>query len=113
MKIFNSNLNRNKNIKKLRIRIEKILKRNKASYWLKKFRQKGVPSAKINKISDLVDNPQVKYRNMIIDYKDKFIKKLKLPGNPLKFNFSSDKKVAAPAPDLNENKKEILKLLRD
>ena len=60
-----------------------------------------------------MDNPQVKYRNMIIDYKDKFIKKLKLPGNPLKFNFSSDKKVAAPAPDLNENKKEILKLLRD
>ena len=113
MKIFNSNLNRNKNIKKLRIRIEKILKRNKASYWLNKFRKKGVPSAKINKISDLIDNPQVKYRNMIIDYKDKFIKKLKLPGNPLKFNFSNDKKVAEPAPDLNENKKEILKLLRD
>ena len=50
---------------------------------------------------------------MIIDYKDRFIKKLKLPGNPLKFNFSKDKKVAEPAPDLNENKKEILKLLRD
>jgi crotonobetainyl-CoA:carnitine CoA-transferase CaiB-like acyl-CoA transferase len=60
-----------------------------------------------------MDNPQVKYRNMIIDYKDKFIKKLKLPGNPLKFNFSNNKKVADPAPDLNENKKEILKLLRD
>ena len=72
-----------------------------------------MPSAKINKISNLMDNPQVKYRNMIIDYKDKFIKKLKLPGNPLKFNFSNDKKVAEPAPDLNENKKEILKLLRD
>ena len=72
-----------------------------------------MPSAKINNISDLIDNPQVKYRNMIIDYKDRFIKKLKLPGNPLKFNFSNDKKVAEPAPDLNENKKEILKLLRD
>ena len=92
---------------------ENILKKNKASYWLKKFRQRGVPSAKINKISDLIVNPQIKYRNMIIDYKDKFIKKLKLSGNPLKFNFSHDKKVAEPAPDLNENKKEILKLLRD
>ena len=72
-----------------------------------------MPSAKINNISDLINNSQVKYRNMIIDYKDRFIKKLKLPGNPLKFSFSSDKKVAEPAPDLNENKKEILKFLRD
>ena len=31
----------------------------------------------------------------------------------LKFNFSNTKKVAEPAPDLNENKKEILKLLKD
>ena len=48
-----------------------------------------------------------------MNYKDKFIKKLKLPGNPLKFNFSNDKKVTEPAPDLNENKKEIFKLLKD
>ena len=113
MKIFKSNVNRNKNIKKLRFRIEKALKKEKASYWLKIFKKKGIPSAKIHKISDLIDNSQVKNRGMIMNYKDKFIKKLKLPGNPLKFNFSNDKKVTEPAPDLNENKKEILKLLKD
>ena len=113
MKIFKSNVNRNKNIKKLRVRIEKVLKKEKASYWLKIFKKNGIPSAKIHKISDLIDNPQVKNRNMIINYKDKFIKKLKLSGNPLKFNFSNDKKVAEPAPDLDENKEEILKLLKD
>ena len=113
MKIFKSNVNRNKNIKKLRFRIEKALKKEKASYWLKIFEKKGIPSAKIHKISDLIDNSQVKNRGMIMNYKDKFIKKLKLPGNPLKFSFSNDKKMAEPAPGLDENKKEILKLLKD
>ena len=53
----------------------------------KKFQKNGIPSTKINKISELFKNPQVKNRKMIIDYKDALIKKLKLAGNPLKFNF--------------------------
>ena len=40
MKIFNSNLNRNKNIKKLRIRIENILKKIKLLIGLKNLRKK-------------------------------------------------------------------------
>ena len=104
---------RNQNIRKLRIRIEKKLKKNVSSFWLKKFQKNGIPSTKINKISELFKNPQVKNRKMIIDYKDALIKKLKLAGNPLKFNFDKVNRNCEEAPELNANKKEILKYILD
>ena len=50
---------------------------------------------------------------MIIDYKDALIKKLKLAGNPLKFNFDKVNRNCEEAPELNANKKEILKYILD
>ena len=79
----------------------------------KNFRKMVFHQQKINKISELFKNPQVKNRKMIIDYKDALIKKLKLAGNPLKFNFDKVNRNCEEAPELNANKKEILKYILD
>ena len=112
-KMFKSNKNRNINLKQLRKRIEKQLVKKGSIYWLKTLNKNGIPCSKINKISEVINNPQIINRGMILDYSDKYIKNLKVSDTPFKFNFYKSPKKKEVAPDLNENKKEILKMLLD
>jgi len=112
-KMFISNKNRNINKMQLRKRIEKQLMKKGSVYWLKTLNKNGIPCSKINKISDVINNPQIINRGMIFNYSDKDIKNLKLSDTPFKFNFYKSHKKKEVAPELNENKKEILKMLLD
>ena len=49
---------------------------------------------------------------MILNYKYDSIRDLKVSGNPLKFSFSKNKRSTSKAPDLNENRLEILRYLK-
>jgi CoA:oxalate CoA-transferase len=111
--MFISNKNRNINKMQLRKRIEKQLMKKGSVYWLKTLNKNGIPCSKINKISDVINNPQIINRGMIFNYSDKDIKNLKLSDTPFKFNFYKSHKKKEVAPELNENKKEILKMLLD
>ena len=112
-KMFVSNKNRNMNLTKLRKRIETKLMKKGSIYWLKTLSKHGIPCSKINKISDVINNPQIINRGMILNYSDKDVKNLKLSDTPFKFNFYKSNNKKEVAPDLNENKKEILKMLLD
>ena len=46
---------------------------------------------------------------MIFNYKDESIKKLMISGNPLKFSFFKNKLEDMKSPELNEDRKYILK----
>ncbi len=111
--MFVSNKNRNINLTHLRKRIEKKLVKKGSVYWLKTLSKNGIPCSKINKISDVINNPQIINRGMILNYSDKDVKNLKISDTPFKFNFYKSHKKKDIAPDLNENKKEILKMLLD
>lgn len=112
-KMFISNKNRNINLTQLRKRIEIQLIKKGSDYWLKILNKNGIPCSKINKISDVISSPQIKNRGMILDYSDKNIKNLKVSDTPFNFNFYKSNKKAEVAPELNENKNEILKMLID
>ncbi len=111
-RLFKDNKDRNKNLKKLRIRMESKLKRKTTDYWIKKFSRNGIPNSIINNIKDVVDDKQINSRNMILNYKYDSIRDLKVSGNPLKFSFSKNKRSTSKAPDLNENRLEILRYLK-
>ena len=49
---------------------------------------------------------------MILNYKDKKVRKLLISGNPLNFSFSKKTKISKKSPDLNENKEDIIKFLK-
>jgi len=107
--MFKNNINRNKNLKILRKKIEKKLTKKKSNVWIKKFSKKNIPCSLVNNIKDIVNHSQVLDRKMILDYKDSKIDNLKLSGNPLKFSFVKNKKISKKSPRLDGDRKKILK----
>ena len=107
--LFSTNKKRNKNLKLLKIKIESKLKNKKSEFWINKLRKNDIPCAPINNIKNIVDDPHLKERKMVLDYRYNKFNSLKVSGNPLKFNFVKEKKQPNKSPKLNENKDEILK----
>ena len=107
-KFLNNNL-RNKNLKILRREIEKTLITKTANYWIKKLRIVSVPCCKIDNIKDVIKNSQLKSRNMILSYNDKDFGTINVAGNPIKIEGIKESKISTKAPDLDQNRFEILK----
>jgi len=105
---INNNL-RNKNLTKLREKIEFILKKKKNEFWIKKLQKNQIPCSQINTVKDLFNNKQIKNRKMIINYNDDVVKAFKVSGNPIKLSFLDDNNETLKAPDLDENREYILK----
>ena len=110
--LFIDNQSRNKNLKLLKSRIELKLKRYTSKYWIKLFRKNKVPCSKINYVEDILKDPQIKNRNMILDYKELNLGKFKVTANPIKLDFLKTIKRPSKSPKLNENKEEILKFFK-
>ena len=108
-KKFLDNELRNKNLKLLRKEIEKTLITKNAEYWIKKLRTLEVPCCKIENVKNLIKNPQIQNRNMILDYVDDDFGKINVVGNPIKIEGVKESKVASKAPDLDQNRLQILK----
>ena len=108
-KKFLDNELRNKNLKLLRKQIEKTLITKNAEYWIKKLRTLEVPCCKIENVKSLIKNPQIQNRNMILDYVDDDFGKINVVGNPIKIEGVKESKVASKAPDLDQNRLQILK----
>ena len=107
--LFSTNKKRNKNLKLLKIQIESKLKNKKSEFWINKLRKNDIPCAPINNIKNIVEDPHLKERKMVLDYRYNKFNSLKVTGNPLKFNFLKEKKQPKKSPELNENRDEILK----
>ena len=108
-----TNEKRNKNLINLRKDIEIIMKKKKTNIWTRIFSEKKIPFSNINNIKDVLKNKQVKERKMILNYNFDKIKDLKISGNPLKFSFLNINDQLKRSPDLNENRLEILKKIKN
>lgn len=68
----------------------------------------GVPVASIKSIGELVEDPQIAHRNMLIEHDNPKVGKVKFPGNPLKLS-KTPPDTSQRAPLLGENSIEILR----
>ena len=108
-KLFVDNNLRNKNLGVLRKKIENVLKKKKKEFWIKRFQKNHIPCSKINTIKDLFNNKQIKDRRMILDYNDDIVKTFKVSGNPIKLSCLQNNQKNLKAPDLDENREDILR----
>ena len=108
-KNFNNNKNRNLNLQKLRKRIEKKLKIRTTQYWIKVFSNTKIPCSEVQNIEEVIKNKQIISRKMILNYDHKLNKSIKVSSSPFNFNFVKKSSKVKPAPELNENKNQILK----
>ncbi len=65
-----------------------------------------VPSGPVLTFSDLINNPHLMGREMIVDFKQPGVGKIKIPGSPFKFS-ETPVEFKLPAPSLGEHNAEV------
>jgi CoA:oxalate CoA-transferase len=91
--------------------IEQALRTRGSKEWLALFEAEGVPCAPINTVADVMADPQVAARNMIVTADDPDLGPLKMQGNPIKLSAYEDPTTRRSAPDLDADRDAILKFL--
>jgi CoA:oxalate CoA-transferase len=76
--------------------------------WLALLREAGLPCGPINSIADVVADPQVAARNMLVDVEDPRAGTVKVFGCPIKMSAFDDPHVRATAPELDGDRARIL-----
>ena len=106
---FNSNIKRCENMDELKKIFEKKLSSKKTSEWINILEKIKIPSGPISNIKDVVENPQVQSRNMIVKAFHKIIGEFKVAGNPIKMSSYKDTETRGEIPDLDQHREKILK----
>jgi CoA:oxalate CoA-transferase len=91
-------------------RIEVILKTRTAADWLERLRAAAVPAAPVNNLDGAFAEPPVAEREMIVEYDHPEAGRVRLPGNPIKFD-GMGRTISNPAPQLGEHTDAVLREL--
>jgi CoA:oxalate CoA-transferase len=91
--------------------MEVLLSAHPSKYWLARLEESGVPCAPLNNVADVMADPQVAARNMIVTANDPDIGPLKMQGNPIKLSAYADPMERSPAPGLDDDRIAILEWL--
>ncbi len=107
---FASNSLRTNNETALAAYLELPLAEKGTDAWLEVLLAAGVPAARVNRMSDLVDDPHLLTRNMVVPIEQDGIGAMLTPGSPIKSNRSDDS-VGASAPALGAHTRKVLEEL--
>lgn len=104
---FHSSAGRNRHRLELLARVrEWTMSQGGVEACIRALDQAGVPSAPVQTIDKVIDDPQTRARGMIIEQDHPVLGKIQLPNLP--FNFSDcDRDVPKVAPDLGEHNRKI------
>jgi crotonobetainyl-CoA:carnitine CoA-transferase CaiB-like acyl-CoA transferase len=91
-------------------KLTEIFAGNSTRFWLDQLNEKRIPAAPVNKFSDALSDPQVLYRNMVVELGHPNGKSTKGPGNPIKFSRTNEESFT-PAPVLAQDTDEILSMV--
>lgn len=104
---FLTNAERTKNQPALKEILDAVFVTDTLDNWLEKLEAAAIPCAPINTIDRVVNDPQVNYRNMIVEVDHPVAGKMKIPGIPVKMS-KTPGSVDRPAPLLGQHTEELL-----
>ena len=81
--------------------LEATLSADTASAWLARLEDAGIPCGPINDIAEVLADPGVRARNMVVEVGLPGGSTLEMAGNPVKLSGHDDPATRRPAPDLN------------
>lgn len=108
---FADNDSRTHHVEALTEAIEAETRKRTSDEWLALLLAAGIPCGPINNMADLVDDPHVAARNMLVDIDDPRTAALKVAGNPLKVSGLIDPTSRGAAPDLDADRESIVEEL--
>jgi crotonobetainyl-CoA:carnitine CoA-transferase CaiB-like acyl-CoA transferase len=104
---FATNGDRMKNLAALTPLIADALKKRRSADWIREFEAAGVPVGPVNRIGDMLADPQVASREMVVEVDHARAGRVKALGFPVKFS-DTRAEVKRGAPLLGEHTREIL-----
>ncbi len=105
---FLTNGDRMRNLAALVPIVSERTKSRTSAQWVPDFEAAGVPVGPINKIGDMLADPQVRSREMVVDVQHPRAGPMKTLGAPVKFS-ATPTAIRRPAPLLGEHTREVLK----
>jgi len=88
--------------------LEGMLRRRTVADWLDMLRAAEVPAAPVNGLDGAFAEPPVAEREMIVEYDHPDVGRVRLPGNPIKFE-GMGRTISNPAPRLGEHTDAVLR----
>lgn len=88
-------------------KIEEELLTKPAAFWLEQLRAKRIPCGPVNNFEQALSDPQVAFRNMVVDVPHPQGGAVRMPGNPVKMSETDEESYTAP-PLLGQQTDEIL-----
>src|SRR6185503_4385615 len=104
---FRTNGDRMKNLAALTPLIAERLRERPSAEWIREFEAAGVPVGPVNRIGDMLADPQVAAREMVLEVDHPRAGRMKTLGAPIKFS-ETPGSVRRPAPLLGEHTREVL-----
>ena len=109
---FSTNAMRARHVDALQKKLEKVLTTEPGDHWLAVLQEAGVPCGSINTVADVMTDPHVASRNMIVTAEDARAGPIRMSGNPIKLSAFEDPARRGPVPGLDEHREAILRELR-
>ena len=107
---FLTNTDRMKNLGALTPLLAEELKARSSAHWIGEFEAAGVPVGPVNKIGDMLADPQIAAREMVVEVDHPRAGRVKTLGTPIKFS-GTPGAITRAAPLLGEHTREILTTL--
>ncbi|GGD06054.1 CaiB/BaiF CoA transferase family protein [Hyunsoonleella pacifica] len=85
-----------------------VFKTKTTSEWLEVLLAEDIWCSQVNSFKEMVEDPQIKHNDMILEYEHPKVGTIKTTGFPVKFS-DTPQKIEKPAPLLNQHAEEILK----
>ena len=104
---FKTNALRTSHWNELQPLLADIMEKDTTASWIARLRKVGVPCGPINKVSEVLKDPQVNAREMILEVEHPKAGKQKIPGCPIKMS-DTPCSVETAAPLLGEHTAEVL-----
>ena len=102
---FASNELRTRHVEALAQRLEQALAAHGSARWLETLQAAGIPCGPVNDIAQVIADPQVAARNMLVGIEGMA---LRVAGNPIKLSGFPDPALRAAAPGLDADRAQIL-----
>ena len=105
---FATNELRTAHVEELGREIEAALAQRGCAEWLERLEAAGVPSGPIQDVGQVLRDPQVAARKMIVRTQDPAAGPVAMPGNPIKLSGVDDPEERRAAPELDADRERLL-----